>query len=76
MATLGGGKWQRRIIESLRDAHGPLTTRQLRIRCGMLRHMDPTGSAMRNTLMTLAKGQYLQRLAPGCFALTQKGQSI
>ena len=69
MAILGGGKWQRRILATLRDAHGPLTTRQLRIRCGVLPH---TGSAMRNALKALTRDQYLQHLARGFFALTQE----
>ena len=72
MAILGGGKWQRRILATLRNAHGPLTTRQLRIRCGMLPSMDPTGSAMRNPLMALVRDQYLHRLARGLFALTKE----
>ena len=72
MAVYGGGKWQRRILATLRDERRPLTTRQLRIRCGVLPQMDPTGSAMRNALMALTRTQYLQRLARGIFTLKQE----
>lgn len=49
------GKWQRRIVQTLIDAGGACTTRQLRIRCGMLQ--DKYGTLMRSSLAgLLAKG--------------------
>lgn len=66
---LGGGKWQRRIIETLREAGRPLTTRQLRIRCGMMPSMDTTGSAMRNALCTIVDARYIARIRNGLFTI-------
>ena len=71
MAILGGGKWQRRIIKTLQEAHSPLRIRQLRIRCGILQHMDPTGSGLRNALRTLVIGGFIRRIALGIFTLSK-----
>ncbi len=61
------GKWQMRIIILLREAHYPLTTRQLRIRCGMLH--DKSGSLMRNTLRNMVQLGMLDSVKPGLFKL-------
>ena len=67
------GKWQRRIYHVLYDAGLPLTTRQLRIRCGMTPQMDPSGNFMRNTLRTMRLSSYLQSPRPGIWHLWKQG---
>ena len=66
---LFGGKWQRRILRTLEEAHMPLTTRVLRIRCGMMQAMDPTGNHMRNALKTLGDQNIIQHVGRGLWTL-------
>lgn len=68
LILLGSGKWQKRIIHTLLDAHQPLNTRQLRIRCGMVTE-NAQGSLMRNTLMQMVNRGLLRRIARGLYDL-------
>lgn len=65
-----GGKYQRRILQTLYEAHGPLTTRQLRIRCGLYHGVNP--GSMRMACMALVRRQVLIRLWPGVYILKRK----
>lgn len=67
MPHVFGGKWQRRILHTLAEARAPLTTRQLRIRCGMTYEHDPCGSGMRNALMSCVRAGAITRVARGLF---------
>ena len=51
------GTWSRRIFLTLRDADGPLNTRQLRIRCGVVTAKQHT--AFHNALRRLALGRHI-----------------
>ena len=68
-----GGRYQRRILHTLREAHGPLTTRQLRIRCGLYAGVNP--SSMRTACMLLVRRQLLTRLWPGIYILRENSLS-
>lgn len=65
-----GGKYQRRVLQTLHEANGPLTTRQLRIRCGL--YTDVKASSMRMACMLLVRRQLITRLWPGVYILTHK----
>jgi hypothetical protein len=66
----GSGKWQQRIAITLLEAGGPLSIRQLRMRCGMLD--DESGSKMRMALRTMVKRKLLRCLARGLYVLNEE----
>ena len=67
------GKWQKRVIQTLHEAGGSCTLREIRIRCGMppAPH-DPSGSKMRNVLALLVKRGICSRPSWGVYRLTER----
>lgn len=65
-----GGKYQRRILQTLREAHGPLTTRQLRIRCGLYTNVHTNSMPMACT--ALERRGLLTRLRHGVYMLKKQ----
>jgi len=62
------GKWQRRALQVIQEANGALTTRQVRIRCGLTRTKDRTGSSMRNALRGMLKSGLISQPCSGLWA--------
>lgn len=75
MSTGGTGKWQRRILQTLAEAQTPVTSRQLRIRCGVgagttrIVQARMQGDAFRQCLLYLAREGFCRRVAHGVYAL-------
>mgnify|MGYP001602604196 FL=1 len=71
----GTGRWQRRILQTLAEAQGVLTVRQLGIRCGVGVGFAPTVNtlrqkdAFRQCLSYLAREGFCRRVAHGAYAL-------
>ena len=64
-----GGKWQRRLLQTLHEAGGPLTYRQLRIRCGMPGPSSGKSSnRVRMACRLLVRRELITRVWPGVYA--------
>jgi hypothetical protein len=66
------GKWQTRILCTLRDAGHALTTRSLRIRCGIApdpRQQQPDDASLRRALGTLTRLGLIRKVARGRYTL-------
>ena len=73
MASRGEGKWQIRILQTLAEAEVPVTSRQLRIRCGVgggngLAMLRQQGS-FRQCLMYMTQLGLCRRIAHGIYVL-------
>ena len=69
MIVMVRGKWQMRIVNTLREAQHALTIRQIRIRIGVTSEKDPYGTKIRNVLYHLARTGVLVRIGRGMYRL-------
>ena len=61
------GKWQKRIVHTLAESSGALTTRQLSIRCG--RVYSGSDTLFKNIVYRLVARRIVLRVKPGLFIL-------
>ena len=78
----GTGKWQQRIIRTLKEANGPVTMRQLYIRCGAeyadcgvaYANNSRQKTNFRQCMSYLTYWGSCRRIAHGVYVLEHKGE--
>lgn len=63
------GRWQKRVLQTLLDAGGPLAFRQLRIRCGVVRPDSIQRVSFNLTCVRLVRLGYIRRVKRGVYTL-------